>query len=246
MQLNNNIISFGDYIFKWYMLYKYQHHAETTRNVQLVYINVHIKPSNLGHMILSDVRTIHIQKFLNQLFINGNKTHLKNNISAGKGLGNWAVKKIRALIISALKQANKEHLIAENYAEDTEPIPTPIMHTYIFSIKQQQIFFNDLEKTHYRYTLMFKLYFITGARRSKIAGLTWSNINWKDNAINICKTVVIVNNKPILKDIPKTRASIRTQPLPLPIMKELRQWQKMQLKEVKNAGTNWRNIGNLT
>ncbi|WP_196600435.1 site-specific integrase [Pectinatus frisingensis] len=243
MQINEKM-SLGDYMLNWYMLYKYQHHAETTRNVQLVYINVHIRPSRLGHIALSEIRTIDIQKFLNQLLINGNKSHLKNNKSTGKGLGEWAVKKIRALIISALKRAAKEHLINSNYAEDTEPIPIPITQHYIFSVKQQQLFFRDLEKTKYRYILMFKLYFITGARRSEIAGLTWENVLWEQNCINICNAVVLVNNKPFIKKIPKTRASIRTQPLPIPIMQELRQWKKLQLKEAKTYGLKWKNYKN--
>lgn len=234
----------GDYVFNWYMIYKYQHHAITTRNVQLVYINVHIKPSELGKRKLCNVRTIDIQKFLNQLSIDGNKTHLKNNQSAGKGLGNWAIKKIRALLISALKQAQKEQLIDSNFAEDTEPIPTPITPHYTFSVKQQKSFLADLERTKYRYTLMFKLYFVTGARRSEIAGLTWENILWEENSIRICKTVVIVNNKPILKSIPKTRQSVRTQPLPVPIMYELKQWKKQQAHETKIYGIRWKNFEN--
>lgn len=232
---------FKDYILNWYMTYKYQYHAETTRSVQLVYINVHIRPSKLGRMPLCDIRTINIQNFFNELLTNGNKTHLKNNNSAGKGLGGWTVKKIRALIISALKQAYKEHLIFSNYAEDTEPISIPAAQYYIFSVKQQRLFFNDLERTSYRYTLMFKLYFTTGARRSEIAGLTWEDVLWDQNCINICKTVVIINGKPILKDIPKTRTSIRTQPLPVPIMQELRQWKRQQINEAKEYGPKWKN-----
>lgn len=244
LKTDSKNILLGDYIFKWYMLFKYQHHALTTRNVQLVYINIHIRPSKLGKTNLCNIRIIDIQKFLNDLSLNGNKSRLKNNLHTGNGLGNWSIKKIRALLISALKQAHKEGLIAANFAEDTTPIPIPITQHYIFSVKQQKLFLTDLEKTKYRYTLMFKLYFVTGARRSEISGLTWENVLWEQNSIRICNTVVIVNNTPILKNIPKTRHSVRTQPIPIPIMHELKQWKRQQAHEAKLYGLRWKNFEN--
>ena len=50
--MKNKNITFGKLTcLDWYMIYKYPKHAITTRNVCLTYINVHIRPSNIGKNI---------------------------------------------------------------------------------------------------------------------------------------------------------------------------------------------------
>lgn len=92
-------ITFGTYIYNWYMIYKYPKHQATTRNVSLTYINVHIRPSNLGRKFIKNLTTQDIQEFLSELMQSGNRSILKTN---KKGLSNWTVSKIRTLIIASL------------------------------------------------------------------------------------------------------------------------------------------------
>lgn len=87
-------ITFGTYIYNWYMIYKYPKHQATTRNVSLTYINVHIRPSNLGRKFIKNLTTQDIQEFLSELMQSGNRSILKTN---KKGLSNWTVSKIRTL-----------------------------------------------------------------------------------------------------------------------------------------------------
>ena len=41
-------VTFGNYMYNWYMIYKYPKHQITTRNVCLTYINIHVRPSNIA------------------------------------------------------------------------------------------------------------------------------------------------------------------------------------------------------
>ena len=62
----------------------------------------------------------------------------------------------------------------------------------------------------------------TGMRKGEILALDWKDIDFKDKTININKTVVYVDGKPVLKDTPKSVAGIRKIPLLKPLEKELK------------------------
>lgn len=215
--MKNKNITFGTYMLDWYMIYKYPKHAITTRNVCLTYINVHIRPSNIGKKYIRNITTMDIQKFFAYLLTDGNKSILKTN---DKGLSNWTVNKIRALIISCFNQAIREGIVKENVASYTENIKIINPPKRVFSKEQQQIFLKDAQ--NYRYYLAYILLFFTGARRSEILGLSWDSINFNNNTIFISQVLVVVNNKPILKAIPKNRTSIRVIPIPKEIMLALK------------------------
>lgn len=210
-------ITFGTYIYNWYMVYKYPKHQATTRNVSLTYINVHIRPSNLGRKFIKNLTTRDIQEFLSELMQSGNRSILKTD---KKGLSNWTVSKIRTLIIASLNQAVRENLIKDNVASYTENIKILAAPKNVFTKEQQILFLNNSK--NYRYYLAYKLLFFTGCRRSEILGITWDRVNFQNNTIFISQVLVVVNNKPILKQIPKNKSSIRLLPIPKEIMTELK------------------------
>ena len=135
--MKNKNVTFGTYILDWYMIYKYPKHAITTRNVCLTYINIHIKQSNIGKKFIQNITTLDIQKFLSFLIEAGNKSILKKD---NKGLSNWTVNKIRALIISCFNQAVREGIIKENVASYTESIKIINTPKRVFTKEQQQLF----------------------------------------------------------------------------------------------------------
>lgn len=99
----DKLIKLGDYVEHWYKTYKMSTHALTTVQVQLNYINTHIKPSKLGDTYINSVREADIQKFLNLLLENGNRCKLKNSKTFGKPLAKETVKKILGVITAAMK-----------------------------------------------------------------------------------------------------------------------------------------------
>ncbi|WP_196592763.1 tyrosine-type recombinase/integrase [Pectinatus sottacetonis] len=61
------------------------------------------------------------------------------------------------------------------------------------------------------YYFLYYLYFATGCRCGELLGLTWSNVNFADNAIHIEQTLIYNHNtkQHELKDYPKNKSSIR-------------------------------------
>ncbi|MDD3666921.1 MAG: site-specific integrase [Bacteroidales bacterium] len=233
-------ITLYDYINYWYRTYKMPKHQETTIDVQLNYINTHIRPSDLGKMLLVNIRTKDIQEFLSGLLLHGNKSKLTHK--TGSRLSNWTVQKIRVLIIAALNQAMKENIIDYNYAADTDTIPTPVNTGMAFSMEQQQIF---LESTkNHRFYPAYLLLFSTGCRRGEILGLSWENVLFKENVIFINQTLVSYQNGYLLKRRTKTTASIRSIPITAELKCILRDWQRKQKYE-KIITPGWNNTHNL-
>lgn len=230
------------YVAYWYTTYKMPMHAETTAQVTMNYINVHIVRSKLGNMELSEAHTADFQEFLRDLLMHGNKCRLKGIDSYGKPLGFWTVRKIRQLLISAYNQAIKEGLVIRNYAAETAPISIPYKSMNIFSAEQQQKFL-DHTRNH-RFYAAYVLLFYTGMRRSELLGLSWNNINWQKNTILINQTLVVVNGKPILKQRTKTSRSLRSIPIPDAVKAILRDWYHRQNREKRIAET-WINTYNL-
>jgi integrase len=189
--------SLGDYIFYWYMTYKYPKHAQSTATVTLNHINTHILPSPLGNMDMDNIGTKDIQQFLTDLLLHGNKCHLKSLKSLGRPLSHWTVNKIRQMLISAFSQGIKEGVITRNYAAETEPIPIPYSDKTAFSLEYQREFLKTTK--NHRFYAAYVLLFYSGCRRSEILGLSWNNINWKENYIYINQTLIIENGKPTLK-----------------------------------------------
>ena len=89
----------------------------------------------------------------------------------------------------------------------------------MFLLKSNNNFFKRCKKL----SILF-----TGARRSEILGLNWDSINFNNNTIFISQVLVVVNNKPILKAIPKNRTSIRIVPIPKEIMLALKNLKREQ------------------
>lgn len=62
-----------------------------------------------------------------------------------------------------------------------------------------------------------------GLRRGEILGLTWDDVNFDKNTVDINKSVGIVNNKTIIK-APKNKSSNREISLPSSVMQLLNFW----------------------
>lgn len=182
----------------------------------LTYINIHVRPSNIGRRFIQNLSTRDIQEFLSNLLQYGNKSIL---CTKKKGLSNWTVNKIRSLIISCLNQAVRENIVKENVASYTENIRIINVPKNVFTKEQQVLFLNNSK--NYRYHLAYELLFFTGARRAEILGLSWDKVNFNNNTIFISQVLVVINNKPKLKSIPKNKSSIRVIHIPQELMNKL-------------------------
>lgn len=235
-------ITVAEWTSNFYENFKAIKHADTTRQVQRVYITEHITPSSLGSLSLPEVQTLDVQKFLNFLATQGNRSKLKYSLTVGKPLAPWTIKKIRALLISSFDAAIREGLIEKNPVRETEPINVQTLNISPFSPEQQEIFLKGTK--NHRFHAAYKLLFYTGCRRSEILGLRWENVDFNRSQIQIREVLLNINGQPFLKHYPKTKSSIRTIPIHADLTKLLKEHKKKQEIEKINC-SNWNNEYNL-
>jgi integrase len=225
-------ITVAEWILEWYENYKAMKHAQTTRQVQMVYIKHHIIP-HLGNLFLHNVQTIDVQKFINFLSTHGNCSKLKHSVTVGNPLAPWTIKKIRALLVASFDAAIREGLITKNPVRDTEPIPIETLNISPFTPEQQELFLSGTKR--HRFHTAYKLLFYTGCRRSEILGLRWENVDLERSQIQIREVLVNIDGQAVLKPYPKTKASIRTIPIHSDLTKLLKEHKKKQEIEKKTC-----------
>ena len=145
-----------------------------------------------------------------------------------KGLSSTTVLKIHANVRKSLQYAVKMNMIAYNPADRVEK---PKKHKYMANYydETQITHLLELVKNEPMYPVVMLTAFY-GLRRSEALGLKWHNVDFINNNITICSTVVEYK-KVYEKDSTKTKSSIRTLPLVPRIKAYL---QGLQVEQKKN------------
>lgn len=124
------------------------------------------------------------------------------------------VRKHHDLLNAALRVAVKQGLILVNPASRVDPpkVKRPEIHYY--SLEQVQTLFRLSEGT--RLEVLIKLAGLLGLRREEIVGLTWSNVDFERNRIEIKSVRTSAGNSVVTK-APKISPSKRTLYMPAEI-----------------------------
>ena len=87
---------------------------------------------------------------------------------------------------------------------------------------------------HYLF-ISFWVLFMTGMRIGEAAALLWSDIDFDTGLLSITKTMYYKSMDDFKPVEPKTQASVRTIYIDADTLKELREWQEVQKKVLKNC-----------
>ena len=87
---------------------------------------------------------------------------------------------------------------------------------------------------------LWRLLFLTGVRRSEVAGLRWPDLDWEAGTITIRRGRVHLADGPMTIDRTKNKASTRTLTLDPGTLAALRDHQERQNAERKAFGSRWR------
>lgn len=85
----------------------------------------------------------------------------------------------------------------------------------------------------------FYLALFSGARRGECVTLTWNDIDFVHNTVNITKATAITKSGQITKD-PKTKAGRREIMLPSVVFEKLNEWKQEQRKHAEGIGDEWK------
>jgi len=220
-------IALSDWFYTW--LFTYRIHdlkPSSFERYEGLYRN-YILDTKIGNVKLIDLRTNHLQRYYNSLITEERKSPS-------------TIKTINKCLKSCLNQALKEGFISKNYCtlitlpKESNNDKTSID---ILSPDEQQIFMKNCLTN--KNGMFYILALGTGLRLGEILALKWTDINFKDNYINIDKSIKStykIDSKgnrefEIIEQDPKTKNSIRTVPLNKSLIDLLQQHRKKQLLE---------------
>lgn len=160
-------------------------------------------------------------------------------------LSNKTVVEHHRLISTILAQADKEMLILYNPARKATPPKVVRGEVNYFQIEDVERIRDSLEQEHIKWRTLVHLLLISGARRGEILGLKWDVIDWKNNRIHICRTILYANDIGTYEDTTKTAESDRFITLPPETMELLKEYRKWYLMQVRNYGDQWHDTNYL-
>ena len=171
-------------------------------------IENHIIPV-LGHIQLSKLSSIQIQRFYNDLHTQGRLDNHGNR--KYEPLSASTVKHIHAVLSGALKQAVKERIIPFNPCDNCKipkrekkemhVLPQDKIGAYLDEAKRLGVY------------ALFYLELTSGLRRGELLGLEWADLNPETRMLTVNKQLTRSGGE-LCISVPKTENSIRTIALP--------------------------------
>lgn len=190
-------ITVDEWFEEWLTTYKAHTVKKGTLDTYRKHYHAYISPT-LGKTRLEDIRAEHLQKLLNEM--------------AEAELSECTIQLCYCILSGIFKQAYKSELIQKNpFALITKPKGTAGKEKICFT-KEQQAYYMDYSKKSYLCNL-FQLAICTGMRYGEIAGLLWSDVDFKARVIHVRHNLCDRIGGGHEIDTPKTRTSKRDIPM---------------------------------
>lgn len=237
-QLNNGLVSSDDKITleQWFHTWLFEFRINELKDTSFeryegIFRN-YIKGSILGKKKLSDIRTAHIQSYYNTLAEQGKSTN--------------TIKTLNKTLKTCLNDALKQGYIVRNYCSLVTMPKSDIKEKEhditFFTAEEQQRFIATLDKNRNR--MLFILALGSGLRLGELMALKWDNVDMVNNTLSVTHAISRISKVgkdgsrtwSVLEHDPKTKSSIRTIPLPINIVKELKKHKAEQDKEILKNG----------
>ena len=171
-------------------------------------IENHIIPV-LGHIQLSKLSSIQIQRFYNDLHTHGRLDNHGNR--KYEPLSASTVKHIHAVLSGALKQAVKERIIPFNPCDNCKTPKREKKEMHVLPQDKIGAYLDEAKRLGV-YAL-FYLELTSGLRRGELLGLEWADLNPETRMLTVNKQLTRSGGE-LCISVPKTENSIRTIALP--------------------------------
>lgn len=182
--------------------------------------NWYVSPQ-IGKLMVKDIKNAHIQKIVNSM--------------KGQGYSRSTIKKAYAVISDMMSYAVKNDMIPKNPCTGVVIPKEEPKERRVMSAEEQEQFEEYMRGNPCETIFVVALY--TGMRIGEILGLTWDDVDFKNNQIRINKTLVCFQKNKGEKctftlQTPKTNSSIRIIPMVSKVAKALKlhKWQQSTLR----------------
>lgn len=232
-----NKLLYKDWIWDW-LSYKKDYIKESTYANYSNIISNHIAP-DLGKYYLKDLNNKIIQEFLLKKYKIGRLDNLG-------GLSSKTIRDIVAIIKSSLKFAMKEGLISSFNLDFIYPKISSKDKIYTISKQDQDKLIDYILKNQSSKNFGILLTLYSGIRIGELCALQWKDIDFKNNILNINKTLqrVYIKDKQINKSKliitnPKTHNAEREIPLNKDFAKELKKFKTDNEDYILSGSRKW-------
>lgn len=217
-------MSFADYLDFWFENYVKISCSYNTQTAYKVIINNHLKPS-LGAYKLRSLTPMMLQEYVNGMYKNGyKKSTLKNIMGVMSGSLRYAV------VPSQLLQSSPAEYISYPKVKNTRSDT----NRSVISVEDFNRMIERFDKGNpFRYALFIGFY--TGLRIGEVFGLTWNDIDFENKTLNVNKQIV-KREKAWYFGEPKTPASVRTIQIGDTLIRELKEYKRIQTENELSYG----------
>ncbi|GAB3754771.1 tyrosine-type recombinase/integrase [Zhihengliuella somnathii] len=199
----------------------------TTANNYRRYVRMDIAPSHLGTTRLSALKAQHVEAFIDDL------------VNAGRGT--VTIRRIVAVLKTALKYAVKTGRLSGNPAADVDLPGTVESHIEVWDVAELQRFLKASED--HRLGALFRFVVLTGLRRGEVTGLRWDDVDFVESCIWIRNTRVQVGGKVVDQSSAKTAKSAARVELDTAAVDVLMAWKIAQDAERAEWDDLWEDTG---
>ena len=187
----------------------------------------------IGHLRLDKITARDIQRFINDLMING------KNRNTGKPLSRKSAIHHLSFISSVFNYAIRMEMLTNNPCSKVIVPKGETKEKQIYTIDEINKLFEVINDEPLKYRAYFVLSVYSGFRRGEMLGLEWKDINWDTSVISVRRTSNYNSVNGIYTDTTKTKTSKRSSKFPPAVMELLKELKAEQDAERELLGTQW-------
>ena len=223
MYVDTKNLTLGQYLEQWLETYAKINVTYTTYVSYRASIIFRLK--NILDNRLSDINPFIIQRQYSELL--------------QKGYSPTSVNYTHRVLNQALKQAVKWNMIAINPCNVVTPPKKAHVEKEILTLEEINQIRLFLYTNHKSYYIIFMIAITTGMRRSEIAALEWSDINYGTNRISVSKAMKYSSDRKLIISTTKNRTSTRSIDMTESLVQALREWNRTQKLNQLKYGENY-------
>lgn len=225
-------LTLGDFISKWlYNVHMVDKKPSTKTRYDSIFNN-HVKPARAARIKIKDLKPSDIQEWYNDVFEKSTESRVKS---------------IQKIVRPALRYAVLTGVIIRNPADlivmpKNKTARVKKKKVNPMTLNEQKAFIKAAKSS--RYEALFNTAVDTGMRSGELRALTWRDIDFEKDIINIDKTYSYIKDYETKKFVglttpPKSEASIRKIPLPRRVKRILIEHKNKQRDQAEDFGLEW-------
>lgn len=224
---------FADFVEEWHKKHGIKHLSPKTLETYDLHLKNRILPA-FGHMRLDEIKPIHIVSFLDELEKGSSRKDGKEgSLSPSTILYHYRI--LRDIFARAVEWK----LIKSNPVEGVKRPKATNKKADVYDEQEVAQLFQLLQKEPLHARMLITLALTTGLRRGELLGLQWDDVDLENGVIHVNHTLTYTKERGYELKRPKTESSIRTVSLPPSVVKELKAYKLVKMKERMMAGDLW-------